>query len=132
MLQRSSPCEQLLCGLVHPLYGLVFPCEVCCGVDIDQLVLQLLVILASVSVESVCVIPNTSCVSNLSRDGGFQCIIIITCLRRRQCQRLSMWSGQDPLPQTLNNEEGPKQAKEGATRLMMQQMHDVSLSIRPG
>jgi hypothetical protein len=24
----------------------------------------------------VCVIPNTSCVSNLSRDGGFQCIII--------------------------------------------------------
>jgi hypothetical protein len=35
------------------------------------------VILASASVQSVCVIPNTSCVSNLSRDGGFQCIIII-------------------------------------------------------
>ena len=59
------------------MFGLVFPCEVCCGVDIDQLVLRLPVILASVSIQSVCVIPNTSCVSNLSRDGGFQCIIII-------------------------------------------------------
>jgi hypothetical protein len=37
------------------------------------------VILASASVQSVRVIPNTSCVSNLSRDGGFQCIIIIPC-----------------------------------------------------